>query len=179
MGLILATQDALLLEKIADRERAPFYVVGEVTEDHHFSFVSEKTNKKPVDLSLSSLFGSAPKTLMEDQTIPSDFNEINYSQQNIKTYIDQVLQLEAVACKDWLTNKVDRCVTGRVAQQQCVGELQLPLSNCGVVALDYTGRKGIATSIGHAPISGLIDPKKGSINSIAEAMTNLVWAPLE
>jgi phosphoribosylformylglycinamidine synthase len=179
MGLILAPQDALLLEKIADRERAPFYVVGEVTEDHHFSFVSEKTNKKPVDLSLSSLFGSAPKTLMEDQTIPSDFNEINYSQQNIKTYIDQVLQLEAVACKDWLTNKVDRCVTGRVAQQQCVGELQLPLSNCGVVALDYTGRKGIATSIGHAPISGLIDPKKGSINSIAEALTNLVWAPLE
>jgi phosphoribosylformylglycinamidine synthase len=179
MGLILAPQDALLLEKIADRERAPFYVVGEVTEDHHFSFISEKTNKKPVDLSLSSLFGSAPKTLMEDQTIPSDFNEINYSQQNIKTYIDQVLQLEAVACKDWLTNKVDRCVTGRVAQQQCVGELQLPLSNCGVVALDYTGRKGIATSIGHAPISGLIDPKKGSINSIAEALTNLVWAPLE
>ena len=179
MGLILAPQDALLLEKIADRERAPFYVVGEVTEDHHFSFVLEKTNKKPVDLSLSSLFGSAPKTLMEDQTIPSDFNEINYSQQNIKTYIDQVLQLEAVACKDWLTNKVDRCVTGRVAQQQCVGELQLPLSNCGVVALDYTGRKGIATSIGHAPISGLIDPKKGSINSIAEALTNLVWAPLE
>ena len=84
-----------------------------------------------------------------------------------------------MACKDWLTNKVDRCVTGRVAQQQCVGELQLPLSNCGVVSLDYTGNKGIATSIGHAPISGLIDSRKGSKNSIAEALTNIVFAPLE
>ena len=179
MGLILAPEDASLLEKIARRERAPFYVVGEVTEDHHFSFVSEKTNEKPVDLSLSALFGSAPKTIMEDQTKQADFNEISFNGKQIKAYVEQVLQLEAVACKDWLTNKVDRCVTGRVAQQQCVGELQLPLSNCGVIALDYTGKKGIATSIGHAPISGLIDPAKGSVNSIAEALTNIVWAPLE
>lgn len=179
MGLILAPQDAALLEKIACRERAPFYIVGEVTEDHHFCFVSEKTGEKPVDLSLSALFGSAPKTIMEDQTIQADFSAISYNGEHIEKYIETVLQLEAVACKDWLTNKVDRCVSGRVAQQQTVGELQLPLSNCGVIALDYTGNKGIATSIGHAPISGLIDPAKGSINSIAEALTNIVWAPLE
>lgn len=179
MGLILAPQDAALLEKIASRERAPFYIVGEVTEDHHFCFVSEKTGEKPVDLSLSALFGSAPKTIMEDQTIQANFSAISYNGEYIEKYIETVLQLEAVACKDWLTNKVDRCVSGRVAQQQTVGELQLPLSNCGVIALDYTGNKGIATSIGHAPISGLIDPAKGSVNSIAEALTNIVWAPLE
>ena len=179
MGLILAPQDAALLEKIASRERAPFYIVGEVTEDHYFCFVSEKTGEKPVDLSLSALFGSAPKTIMEDQTIQADFSAISYNGEHIEKYIETVLQLEAVACKDWLTNKVDRCVSGRVAQQQTVGELQLPLSNCGVIALDYTGNKGIATSIGHAPISGLIDPAKGSVNSIAEALTNIVWAPLE
>ena len=179
MGLILAPEDANLLEKIAKRERAPFYVVGEVTADHHFSFVSDQTHEKPVDLSLDALFGSAPKTIMKDQTLTVDFDELTYSEEGLQKYVEQVLQLEAVACKDWLTNKVDRCVTGRVAQQQCVGELQLPLSNCGVVALDYTGQKGIATSIGHAPISGLIDPAKGSVNSIAEALTNLVWAPME
>ena len=179
MGLILAPKDAVLLEKIAKRERAPFYIVGEVTKDRHFSFISKKNNEKPVDLSLSALFGSAPKTVMKDQVIEVDFSEIYYSQDKIKNYIEQVLQLEAVACKDWLTNKVDRCVTGRVAQQQCVGEIQLPLSNCGVIALDYSGTQGIATSIGHAPISALIDPAKGSINSIAEALTNIVWAPLE
>jgi phosphoribosylformylglycinamidine synthase len=90
-----------------------------------------------------------------------------------------VLQLEAVACKDWLTNKVDRCVGGRVAKQQCAGPLQLPLNNCGVMAMDFKGKEGIATSIGHSPILGLIDPVAGSRNSITEALTNLIWAPLK
>ena len=179
MGLILAPQDAKLLETIAERERAPFYIVGEVTEDHHFSFHSEKNEETPIDLDLSALFGSSPKTIMEDVSAAQQFEAIGYTHKEIKHYIEEVLQLEAVASKDWLTNKVDRCVTGRVAQQQCVGELQLPLSNCGVMALDYTGQKGIATSIGHAPVSALIDPKKGSNTAIAEALTNIVWAPLE
>ena len=78
-----------------------------------------------------------------------------------------------------MTNKVDRCVGGRVAKQQCAGSLQLPLNNCGVMALDYKSTLGIATSIGHSPISGLIDPVAGSKNSIAEALTNIIWAPLE
>ena len=179
MGLILSPNDAGLLEKIAQRERAPFYIVGEVTDDHHFSFHSEKNNEKPIDLALSAFFGSSPKTIMNDQSIIQQYDPISYTTDNIKEYIEEVLQLEAVASKDWLTNKVDRCVTGRVAQQQCVGELQLPLSNCGVMALDYTGQKGIATSIGHAPVSALINPKKGSNTAIAEALTNIVWAPLE
>ncbi|MDC1402178.1 phosphoribosylformylglycinamidine synthase [Flavobacteriaceae bacterium] len=179
MGLILSPKDANHLEKIAARERAPFYIVGEVTEDHHFSFHSEKNNETPIDLDLSALFGSSPKTIMNDQSVVAAFAPIEYSADQLESYISSVLQLEAVGCKDWLTNKVDRCVTGRVAQQQCVGELQLPLSNCGVMALDYTGNKGIATSVGHAPVSALIDPKKGSNTAIAEALTNIVWAPLE
>lgn len=179
MGLILSPEDTSLLEKIAKRERAPFYIVGEVTDDHHFSFHSKKNNETPVDLDLSALFGSSPKTYMRDSKIPRTYQALEYHQDQLAEYLNQVLQLEAVACKDWLTNKVDRCVTGRVAQQQCVGELQLPLSNCGVMALDYTGQKGIATSIGHAPVSALIDPKKGSNTAIGEALTNIVFAPLE
>ena len=116
---------------------------------------------------------------MNDHSAKVLYKKINYTESALNEYLDQVLQIEAVACKDWLTNKVDRCVTGRVAQQQCVGELQLPLSNCGVISLDYTGTNGIATSLGHSPLTGLIDPKKGSINGIAESLTNLVWAPLE
>jgi len=178
MGLILSEKDAHILEKIAQRERAPFYDVGVVTDDKHFSFHSEKTEETPIDLDLSALFGSSPKTLLQDQSKTANFKEIEYTAADLNTYIDHVLQIEAVACKDWLTNKVDRCVTGRVAQQQCVGALQLPLSNCGVMALDYTGISGVATSLGHSPLTGLIDPKAGSINAIAESLTNLVWAPL-
>jgi phosphoribosylformylglycinamidine synthase len=178
MGLVIGQKDTETLRRIAERERSPMYEVGTVTGDHRFVFKA-KDGKNPMDLALADMFGSSPKTIMDDQTIKRNYPALNYTSDKLKEYITQVLQLEAVACKDWLTNKVDRCVTGRVAKQQCVGPLQIPLNNCGVMALDYNGKEGVATSIGHSPISGLIDPVAGSKNSIAEALTNIVWAPLK
>ncbi|HET8808809.1 MAG TPA: phosphoribosylformylglycinamidine synthase, partial [Flavobacteriaceae bacterium] len=179
MGLIIPKKEMTIMKRIADRERAPFYSVGHVTDDKQFTFESKTTGDKPMDLALMDMFGSSPKTVMTDKTTERKYAEVDYSSEKIHDYLNQVLQLEAVACKDWLTNKVDRCVTGRVAKQQTCGSLQLPLNNCGVMALDYNGKEGVATSIGHSPISALVDPVAGSRNSIAEALTNLVWAPLE
>jgi phosphoribosylformylglycinamidine synthase len=179
MGLIIEPGQLPLLQKVAERERAPLYVVGEVTGDHRFTFVSAKTAERPMDLALSDMFGSSPKTVLDDQRLQREYASLSYDSDQIQIYIRQVLRLEAVACKDWLTNKVDRCVGGRVAKQQCAGPLQLPLNNCGVMALDYAGKEGIATAIGHAPISSLIDAEAGARNAIAEALMNLVWAPLE
>lgn len=178
MGLVMHEKDTPILERIAARERAPLYKVGKVTGDNKFIF-SEKDGRSPMDLALEDMFGSSPKTIMNDHSITRDYKDLNYHQDQIKNYISDVLQLEAVACKDWLTNKVDRCVSGRVAKQQTCGELQLPLNNVGVMAIDYQGHNGIATTIGHSPVSALIDPVAGSRNSIAEALTNLVFAPLE
>jgi phosphoribosylformylglycinamidine synthase len=179
MGLVIAKEHADTLKQIAERERSPYYEVGEVTNDNRFTFESETTEAKPMDLELSDMFGSSPKTIMTDSTVVRNYEDISYCQDEIYNYLKQVLQLEAVACKDWLTNKVDRCVGGKVAKQQCVGPLQLPLNNVGVMALDYNGKEGIATSIGHAPLSALIDSAAGSKNAIAEALTNIIWAPLE
>jgi phosphoribosylformylglycinamidine synthase len=179
MGLVIAEKDFNTLKIIADRERAPIYNVGDVTGDGRFKFQSETKHSKPMDLELSDMFGSSPKTIMEDQTIKRVYDDITFDEKYFFDYLDNVLQLEAVACKDWLTNKVDRCVGGKVAKQQCVGSLQLPLNNVAVMALDYNGKEGIATSVGHAPISALINPVAGSRNSIAEALTNIIWAPLE
>ncbi|WP_378172175.1 phosphoribosylformylglycinamidine synthase [Aquimarina sp. SS2-1] len=179
MGLVIGQKDIDTLERIAERERSPMYQVGEVTGNDRFTFESKTKGDKPMDLALEDMFGSSPKTIMTDKTIHRNYQEITYQKENLHTYLEQVLQLEAVACKDWLTNKVDRCVGGKVAKQQCTGPLQLPLNNCGVMALDYTSNEGIATSIGHSPISGLIDPEAGSKNSIAEALTNIIWAPLK
>ncbi|WKD86767.1 Phosphoribosylformylglycinamidine synthase [Polaribacter huanghezhanensis] len=179
MGLVIGKKHIDTLQRIAERERSPMYTVGDVTNDHKFTFKSKTTGEKPMDLDLHDMFGSSPKTIMTDSTIVRNYQELHYSTENFKTYLEQVLQLEAVACKDWLTNKVDRCVGGKVAKQQCVGPLQIPLNNVGVMALDYKGKEGIATSIGHSPISGLIDPVAGSKNSIAEALTNIIWAPLK
>lgn len=179
MGLVIGKQDIDTLQRIAERERAPMYQVGDVTGDHRFTFESKTTGAKPMDYALEDFFGSSPKTIMTDKTIDRNYSEIVYSQENIPTYLEEVLKLEAVACKDWLTNKVDRCVGGKVAKQQCAGPLQLPLNNVGVMALDYNGKEGIATSIGHSPIAALIDPKAGSRNAIAEALSNIVFAPLK
>ena len=179
MGLVIAEDHIEHLHRIADRERSPFYTVGEVTGDDRFTFESKTKGDKPMDLALEDMFGSSPKTIMNDVTIDRNYGGISYDTNNFHDYLEQVLQLEAVACKDWLTNKVDRCVGGKVAKQQCVGPLQIPLNNVGVMALDYKGKEGVATSIGHSPISGLINPLAGSRNAIAESLTNLVWAPLK
>jgi phosphoribosylformylglycinamidine synthase len=180
MGLILKEKDTELLRKISERERAPMYEIGETTGDHQFTFEhADKTKTNPIDLKLEDMFGNPPKTIMRDQVIVHEYEELDYEISSIPEYLKNVLQLEEVACKDWLTNKVDRSVTGKVAKQQCAGPLQLPLNNLGVSALDYQGVKGLATSVGHAPAAGLIDPKKGSVLSISEALTNIIWAPIE
>ena len=179
MGLVIGENDMEILRRVSERERAPMYDVGVVTNDHNFKFESGKTGEKPMDLSLLDMFGSSPKTVMTDVSLNRKYDALEYSGEQLTTYLEKVLQLEAVACKDWLTNKVDRCVTGRVAKQQTAGPLQLPLNNVGVMALDYNGKEGVATTLGHSPVSALVDPVAGSKNSIAEALSNLVWAPLE
>ena len=188
MGLLIDEKHIEHVQKIAERERAPMYVVGETTGDAHFSF-KQGDGVKPFDLDVAQMFGHSPKTIMKDNTVEHHYEDVEYykpnganganeTQQKLNEYLERVLQLEAVACKDWLTNKVDRSVTGKIARQQCQGEIQLPLSDCGVVALDYRGKKGIATALGHAPQAGLADPAAGSVLSVAEALTNIVWAPL-
>ncbi len=177
MGLLIDEQHIDEVRKIAERERAPLYVVGETTGDAHFSF-EQGDGVRPFDLDVAQMFGHSPKTIMTDETVERHYKDVEYSQDKINEYVERVLQLEAVACKDWLTNKVDRSVTGKIARQQCQGEIQLPLSDCGVVALDYRGKKGIATALGHAPQAGLANPEAGSVLSVAESLTNLVWAPL-
>ncbi len=179
MGLVIHKKDVDTLQKISERERAPFYVVGETTGDMHFKFENKITKEKPIDWDLSHMFGSSPKTFLTDKRAKVSFKEPEYKASLLSQYIQEVLQLEAVACKDWLTNKVDRSVTGRVATQQTIGAIQLPLNNVAVMAMDFTGTKGIATSIGHAPVAALSNPEAGSRLAIAEALTNLIWAPIE
>ncbi|NLZ73717.1 MAG: phosphoribosylformylglycinamidine synthase, partial [Bacteroidales bacterium] len=177
MGLLLPTEAIPHVQKIADRERAPMYIVGETTGDGRFAF-EQADGVRPFDLAVDQMFGSSPKTYMKDITVERQYEMPTYTTSEVQKYISDVLRLEEVACKDWLTNKVDRSVTGKIARQQTQGEIQLPLSDCGVVALDYRGKKGIATAIGHAPQAALADSRAGSILAVSEALTNIVWASL-
>ena len=177
MGLLMEEKDVERVRCIAERERAPMYVVGETTNDMKFVF-EQADGVKPIDIKLEYMFGKPPRTIMRDHTVEETYQPVVYKESELHHYLENVLQLEAVACKDWLTNKVDRSVTGKIARQQCQGELQLPLSDLGAVALDYRGKAGIATSIGHAPQVAMVDPAAGSVMAIAEALTNIVFAPL-
>ncbi|MDH6308477.1 phosphoribosylformylglycinamidine synthase [Dysgonomonas sp. PFB1-18] len=178
MGLLIPDSATERIKRIAERERSPMYVVGETTNDMKFVF-EQADGKRPIDLKLEDFFGKAPKTIMRDETLDETYANPEYDLSKLEDYIKNVLQLEAVACKDWLTNKVDRSVTGKVARQQTQGEIQLPLSDLGAVALDYKGKAGIATSIGHAPQAAMVDPAAGSVLAIAESLTNIVFAPIE
>ena len=178
MGMLMKAEDIEMVQHIAERERAPMYVVGETTGDMDFVF-EQADGQKPIDLKLEHMFGKPPKTVITDQTLTEQFSSPEIDENQLQTYIENVLQVESVACKDWLTNKVDRSITGKIARQQCAGEIQLPLNDLGVVALDYRGKAGISTSIGHAPLAALADPEAGSVLAIAEALTNIVWSPLK
>ena len=178
MGILVKKEDTEIIRKTALRERAPYFLVGESKDDQRLRFVREN-GENPIDLTLSDFFGSTPKTVLNDTDKPYSFNAIEYKKEQFYHYLTQVLQIEAVACKDWLTNKVDRSVTGRVALQQCAGSIQLPLNNLGISALDFQGIKGIGTALGHASVAGLIDPAKGSRLAVAEALTNIIWAPIQ
>ena len=179
MGLVIAEKDIETLKRVADRERSPMYTVGDVTGDHRFTFESKTTGEKPMDYALEDFFGSSPKTYMKDNTVVRNYADVEYNVADVPTYLNNLLQLEAVASKDWLTNKVDRCVGGRVAKQQCAGPLQLPLNNVGVMALDYQGKEGIATTVGHSPVAAIVDPAAASRTAIAESLSNLVFAPIK
>jgi len=177
MGMVIPEKDIDAVRRIAERERAPMYVVGETTGDMKFVF-EQADGQKPIDLRLDYMIGKPPRTIMTDSTIDEKFAPVEISEDKLQEYIQNVLQVESVACKDWLTNKVDRSITGKIARQQCAGEIQLPLNDLGVVALDYRGNMGIATSIGHAPLAAMVNPEAGSLLAVAEALTNIVWAPL-
>jgi phosphoribosylformylglycinamidine synthase len=178
MGLVIDASQTEYLKNVSARERAPYYEVGTTNGKMELQFSRKGQEKKPFDLKLEHLFGSSPKTILTDKTPDKYYANKAYDIKYLNDYLNAVLQLEAVACKDWLTNKVDRSVTGKVATQQTTGEIQLPLNNVAVMATDYKNKKGIATSIGHAPIAALIEAGAGSRLAVTEALTNLVWATL-
>ena len=154
MGLVMHSADTEELRKIAERERAPFYVIGDITGRDNFTLTNRNTGEVPIDLAISDMLGSTPKTIMTDNSpkggadgkggfAPIEDKLIEKSESEVKEIVESLLQLESVACKDWLTNKVDRSVTGLIACQQTCGEIQLPLNNLGITAIGYDDKEGI------------------------------------
>jgi len=178
-ALLIRPEDKELFESIAERENCPIRILGAVTGDGKVVVRDSKDGSTPVDLPLELVLGKMPQKTFIDNHINLDLKEfVVPTGTTVMNVLDRLLRLVTVGSKRFLVHKVDRSVTGLVAQQQCVGPLQLPLSNVGVTAHTFFSKTGTAVACGEQPIKGLIDSAAMARMTVAEAITNLVWAKI-
>lgn len=186
-ALLVRPEDAEFLKSVCRRERSPVDFVGNITGDGRIVLVNgsegdpdpdhRDRNSVPVDLELEWVLGKMPRKEFVLNRVTPESKALTLPEDlSVRQALERVLRLPSVASKRYLTNKVDRSVTGLVAQQQCVGPLHTPLADVAVVSLSYTGTVGGATAIGEQPIKGLLDPAAGARMAVGEALTNLVFA---
>ena len=175
-GLLLKPEDLPLFKSICEREHAPFSVVGEVTGDGRVVVEDSSDGTTPVDLDLHDVLADLPQKTFTDTRAPAYVSPPLQSDISVAEALDRVLRLMSVGSKRFLTNKVDRSVTGLIAQQQCVGPLHTPLADCAVTALNFFDKVGSANAIGEQPFKTLIDPAAMARVTVGEALTNLVFA---
>lgn len=180
MAILVQEKDVVKIVQIANREQCPVYIIGVCTDNGNLVFKYKGLAlRSSVDLPLEVLFNDPPKKEINCTYEDQVYGEVEFPKETIENMLFRVLGLTKVASKEWLTHKVDRSVTGLVAQQQTVGPYQLPLADVAVKALDYDGKHGIAIGIGDRSIPMIVDVKAGIRLTVGEALTNIVFALLE
>ena len=176
-ALLLRPRHRSLFQALCDREKVPVAFVGTVTGDGRIVLHDEFDGSTPVNLKLDDVLGAMPQKTFELNRIPPILAPLELpAGLTVREALDRVLRLLSVGSKRFLTSKVDRCVTGLVARQQCAGPLQLTVADVAVMAQSHFGVTGGATAIGEQPVKGLLDPVSMARMTVGEALTNLVWA---
>ena len=179
-GLLIRPENIGAFEAICRREKVGCEILGRVTGDGRFVVYDGRDNSTPVDLELHEVLGNIPqKTFYDSRQTARQSPLVLPETLTVREALANVLQLVAVGSKRFLTNKVDRSVTGLIAQQQCCGPLQATVADVAVIAQSHFGLSGAATAIGEQPIKMLVDPKAGARMAVGEALTNLVWARID
>jgi len=179
-GFLIRPENIERFQAICDREKVNCELLGEVTGDLRFVLHDALDDSTPVDIDLGALLGDIPQKTFTDKRITSGSSPVKIPDDlTVTSALKDVLRLVSVGSKRFLTNKVDRAVTGLIARQQCCGPLQLTVSDVAVVAQSHFGHTGIATAIGEQSIKMLVDPAAGARMAVGEALTNLVWAKIE
>jgi phosphoribosylformylglycinamidine synthase len=178
-ALLIKPDKVEMFQEICKREKVPCSVVGVITGDGYIVLHDEIDGSTPVNLDLSKILGEMPQKIFKMERIKPELEPLRLPDNiTVKGGLERVLRLLSVGSKRFLTNKVDRSVTGLIAQQQCTGPLQLTLSNIAVVSQSHFGLTGAAITIGEQPIKGLISPQAMARMSVGEALTNIVWAKI-
>jgi len=179
-GFLISPENIDRFQAICDREKVGCELLGEVTGDLRFIVHDSQDNSFPVDIEIPQLLGDIPqKTFTDQRAVPPLSPFVPPVDLSVRDGLYRVLRLVSVGSKRFLTNKVDRAVTGLIAQQQCCGPLQLTVADVAVVAQSHFGVTGIATAIGEQPIKMLVNPAAGARMAVGESLTNLVWARID
>ncbi len=178
-ALLISADDYKVFQKICEREKVFSAAIGTITGDGRIVLYDENDDTTPVNLDLEKVLGDMPQKTFHMDHVSCNNEPLNLpAGLSVKEALERVLRLLSVGSKRFLTNKVDRSVTGLVAQQQCAGPLLLTVANVAVVAQSHFGLTGGAISIGEQPLKTLIDPAAMARMSVGEALTNIVWAKI-
>lgn len=191
-AILCKPEDRALLEEMCARERCPISFVGVVTGNGYVTLlesaadfeayldhrVIENGKRPPFDMHLKHVLGDMPQKKYNLSRMTQNLKPLEIPVGNFAEHVRRVLSLMTVGSKRFLTNKVDRSVTGLIAQQQCVGPLHTPLADYAVTAVSHFGFEGIATSIGTQPSKGVISASAGARMSVAEAISNLAFVKI-
>lgn len=171
--LAVAAEDMPLFDAICQRERAPYAVVGEATEERHLTLEDSHFENMPIDMPMDILLGKPPKMHREASTLKVSSPALERSGIELNEAVDRVLRLPAVAEKTFLITIGDRSVTGLVARDQMVGPWQVPVANCAVTAASFDSYHGEAMSMGERTPVALLDFGASARLAVGEAITNI------
>lgn len=178
-ALLLRPEGVELFGRMCAREKIPYAIIGSITGDGYIVLHDDTDGSTPVNLPLDKILGDMPQKTFSLDRVPIKSEPLRLPDTiTIKDALERVLRLLSVGSKRFLTNKVDRSVTGLIARQQCAGPLQITVSNVAVVSQSHFGLTGAAISIGEQPLKTFLDPAAMARMSVGEALTNIVWAKI-
>ncbi|MES2949119.1 MAG: phosphoribosylformylglycinamidine synthase [Pseudomonadota bacterium] len=176
--MAIAPESLELFRAICERERCPFAVIGVATEERQLKLVDEGT-ESPVDMPMNVLLGKPPKMHRDVKTVARTFKPLDLTGVDVQKAVIDVLAHPTVASKRFLITIGDRTVGGLTHRDQMVGPWQVPVADCAVTLADFKGFAGEAMSMGErTPLAALDAPASGRM-AVAEAITNLLAAPIE
>jgi phosphoribosylformylglycinamidine synthase len=178
-ALLIKPDHADLFQQICRREKTPFSFIGEISDSGHIVVFDEKDGTTPVNLDLALALGNMPQKTFHLERLPIQSTPLEIPDDlTVKDILSRVLRLLQVGSKRFLTNKVDRSVTGLIARQQCAGPLHLTVSDVAVIGQSHFSLTGGAMAIGEQPIKTLLNPAAMARLAVTESLTNLVWAKI-
>jgi len=171
--MAVAPENMACFDAICQRERAPYAVVGEATEERHLTLEDSHFDNTPIDMPLDILLGKAPKMHRDATTLKVNNPAMDMAGIEVNEALDRVLRLPTVAEKTFLITIGDRSVTGLVARDQMVGPWQVPVANCAVTAASYDTYHGEAMSMGERTPVALLDFGASARLAVGESLTNI------